>query len=85
MSTSGGGPTLLLNSLAAGVEAPSAGILSVTLTDGVSGWSEHLLEDAAPSDDLSTFLFLTDVVCLFGVSEYGALEAVLLIWHDPSG
>lgn len=85
VSTSGGGPTLL-SSLEAGVEAPSAGIphLSFTWTDGVSSWSKHLLEDAAPSEYLSTFLFLTEVVCLFGVSEYCALETVL-IWHNPCG
>lgn len=91
VSTSGGGPTLptsvVLNSSEAGVEDPSAGIirLSVTGTDGVSGLSKPVLEDAAPSENLSTFLFLIEFGCLFGVSECCTLEAVLLIWHDPCG
>lgn len=90
VSTSGAGPTLLtsvvLSSLEAGVETPSAVILHLSpRIDGVSGWSKHLLEDAAPSENLSTFLFLIEARCLFGVSKYCALGTVFLIWPDSCG
>lgn len=86
MSTSGGGGGLTpLTSLEAGVEAPFAAILHLPVTDVVSGRPEDLPEDAATSENLSAFLFLIDVVCLFGVSEHCALETVRLIWHDPRG
>lgn len=87
VSTSGGGLTQLtsvvMNSFEAGVETPSAGVLhfSVAWINGVSGWSKHLLVDAALSENLSTLRFLIVVVCLFGVSKHCALETVLLIWH----
>ena len=83
VSTSGGGETPL-NSLEAGVEAPSTAgppQLCVTWADGVSGRSKHLLVDAAPSENLCTFLFLIEAVCLFGVT----LDTVLVFWRDPLG
>lgn len=75
MSTSGGGP-ILPSSLEGGVEAHSA--------DKVSGRSVHLLEDAAPPEHLSTFLFLPELVSLCGAAEHCACETVL-IWCNPCG
>lgn len=83
VSTSGGGSTHL-NSAEVGVEAPPAGTLHLcfTWTDRASDWFTHVLEDAAPSQPLVTFLFLIEVVCLFGVSECCSLE-IVPIWHNP--
>lgn len=74
VSTLGGGPKLL-NWAEAGV----AGVrpLCSTGSEGASGWIEHLLEEAAPSEHLAALPLLTDVTCLFGVSEFCA--AVFLV------
>lgn len=84
VSTSGGSPMLtsvVLKSFKASTEAPSAGTLhlSVAWTDGISG----PLVFSSASEDLSTFLFLIVLNCLFGVSKHCTL--VLLIWCDPCG
>lgn len=85
VSTSGARP-MSLNSLEAGVEAPSARTLSVSPPiDGVSARSTHLLEEAATSEDLSAFLILNEADCLLGVSNFCAHETAFLIWHDPRG
>lgn len=90
VSTSGGRKTSVLtsaelNSLEAGVDAPSARILhfSVTWMGGHS--PKHLLDEAAPSEYVSALLFLIEADCLFGVSRHCALETPLVIWQDPSG
>lgn len=90
VSTSGAG-LMSLNSvvlilLKAGVEALSAGGLHLfPWREWVPGWSKHLLEDAAPSENLPSSLFLIEANCLFGVSSCCALETVFLFWHDPRG
>lgn len=80
VSTLGGGPILLIC-----VEAGVTGVVPfcVTGAEGASCWIKHLLEEATPSKHLAALPFLTDVTCLFGVSEFCAVVFLVRVLCCP--